>query len=133
MTPEVVPLKVIMVNVPPVPTEDFLGGTASLDDRTIFRWVTVFRYPEGVGVEEGDDWYINVHASEVMRQPGLTRFFSYRVLPRPCRCEGIFDVLAPASRSFPTGIGVSSCGTRSGNGASIVPSPPVYTPPPWLL
>ena len=34
--------------------------------------------PKGVSVEEGDDWYVNVHAKEVMQQPGLTRFFSYQ-------------------------------------------------------
>ena len=62
MTPEVVPLRVIMVNVPVAPTEDFMGADLSLDDKTILRWVTVHRYPEGVSVEEGDDWFINVHA-----------------------------------------------------------------------
>jgi hypothetical protein len=98
MTPEVVPLRVIMVNVPVAPTEDFLGSDLALDDKTILRWITVFRYPEGVSVEKGDNWYINVHAPHVMRQPGLTRFFSYRVLPSavPVR-KGASKFLHPGS------------------------------------
>jgi hypothetical protein len=83
MTKEVVPLKVIMVNVPVSPTEDFWGREASFDDRTILRWLTVFRYPRGVSFEAGDDWYLNTHVPEVMRQPGLTRYFSYRVIAPP--------------------------------------------------
>jgi hypothetical protein len=66
----------IVVNMPAEPTEDFLGGKCCFDDHTILRWVTVFRYPDGVSVEEGEDWYLNTHVPEVMKQPGLTRFFS---------------------------------------------------------
>ena len=57
MTKEVVPLKVIMVNVPATPSEDLLGKGTSFEEKTILRWLIAFRYPEGVSVEEGDDWY----------------------------------------------------------------------------
>ncbi len=83
MTKEVVPLKVIMVNVPAVPTEDLLGKGTSFEERTILRWLIAFRYPEGVGVEEGDDWYVNVHARKSCSSRGCTRFFSYRVIAPP--------------------------------------------------
>jgi hypothetical protein len=66
--------------VPPRPTEDFKGAGLSLDDGNILRWVTVFKYPEGVSKEEGDDWYINIHAREVAEQPELKRFFSFHAV-----------------------------------------------------
>lgn len=70
------------IQVPAAPTEDFMGWDASFDDHSILRWVCMFRYPEGVSQEEGDDWYINTHAPEVMQQKGLTRFFSYKACPQ---------------------------------------------------
>jgi hypothetical protein len=134
MTPEVVPLRVIMANVPVAPTEDFKGSGLSLDDKTILRWVTVFRYPEGVGVEEGDDWYVNVHAPEVALQPGLTRFFSYRVLPSqvPVR-KGVSTFLHPRSSVSSGWHRVSELWYENGNGwvESIITSPPAYTKPSW--
>lgn len=134
MTPEVVPLRVIMVNVPPAPTEDFKGAELSIDDTTILRWVTVFRYPEGVSVEEGDDWYVNVHAPEVVRQPGLTRFFSYRVLPSPVPVRpGISTFLHPRSEISSNWHRVSELWYENANGwvESVVTSPSAYTKPPW--
>ena len=38
------------------------------------------RYPEGVSVQEGEDWYVNVHAKEVINQPDLKRYFSFSVI-----------------------------------------------------
>jgi hypothetical protein len=134
MTPEVVPLRVIMVNVPVAPTEDFLGSDLALDDKTILRWITVFRYPEGVSVEKGDNWYINVHAPHVMRQPGLTRFFSYRVLPSavPVR-KGASKFLHPGSEVSSNWHRVSEMWFENSNGwvESIIKSPPGYSKPVW--
>ena len=134
MTPEVVPLKVIMVNVPPAPTEDFLGSGLSHDDRTILRWLVVFRYPPGVSAEEGDDWYINVHAREAMEQPGLTRFFSYRVLPTevPVR-KGVTTFLHPRSEVSSDWHRVTEQWYENSKGwvESVVTAPPAYTGPPW--
>ena len=134
MTPEVVPLRVIMVNVPATPTEDFLGSDRSLDDKTILRWVTVFRYPEGVSVDDGDDWFVNVHAPEVMRQPALTRFFSYRVIPSqvPVR-KGVSSFLHPRSQVSSDWHRVSELWYENGNGwvESVLASPPSYSKPAW--
>ena len=134
MTPEVVPLRVIMVNVPVAPTEDFLGSGRSLDEKTILRWVTVHRYPEGVGVEEGDDWFVNVHAPEVMRQPDLTRFFSYRVLASqvPVR-KGASTFLHASSSISSNWHRVSELWYEDGRGwaQSVLESPPAYTKPAW--
>ena len=134
MTPEVAPLRVIMVNVPVAPTDDFLGRGSSLDDRTILRWVTVFRYPPGVGIEEGDDWYVNVHAPEVMRQQGLTRFFSYKVIPSPVSVRrGSSTFLHPRSEVSSDWHRVSEQWYENANGwvDSVITSPPAYTAPPW--
>ena len=134
MTPEVVPLRVIMVNVPVAPTEDFLGAGLSLDDKTILRWVTVHRYPEGVSPEKGDDWFINVHAPCVMRQPGLIRFFSYRVLPSqvPVR-KGASKFLHPQSEVSSNWHRVSELWYENSNGwaESVLASPPDYSKPAW--
>ena len=46
----------------------------------MLRWFILMRYPEGVSREKGDDWFLTIHAPEVARQPGLSRFFSYRVI-----------------------------------------------------
>lgn len=134
MTPEVAPLRVIMVNVPAIPADDFMGGGSSRDDKTILRWLVVFRYPAGVSAEEGDDWYVNVHAREVMQQPGLTRFFSYRVLPTQVAVKaGVSTFLHPRSEVSSDWHRVSEQWYENGNGwvESIITSPPVYTTPPW--
>ena len=134
MTPEVVPLRVIMVNVPVAPTEDFAGGDRSLDDKTILRWVMVFRYPEGVSVEQGDDWYVNVHAPQVLRQPGLTRFFSYKVIPSPVSVrKGASTFLHPRSQVTSNWHRVSEQWYENANGwvESVITSPPAYAKPTW--
>jgi len=134
MTKEVVPLKVIMVNVPAAPTEDFLGREASFAERTIFRWLTVFRYPEGVSVEEGEDWYLNVHAPEVMKQPGLTRFFSYKVIAPPVAVEKVLPAfMHPQSTVSANWHRVSELWYENARGwvDSVIERPPQYTKPEW--
>jgi hypothetical protein len=134
MTPEVVPLRVIMVNVPPAPTEDFKGAGLSIDDTTVLRWVTVFRYPEGVSVEEGDDWYLNIHAPEVLQQNGLNRFFSYRILPSPVPVrKGASTFLHPRSQVSSDWHRVSELWYENADGwvGSVVTALPAYTKPAW--
>jgi len=134
MTREVVPLKVIMVNVPASPTEDFKGKETSIDEKTILRWVIVFKYPEGVSLEDGEDWYLNVHANEVMQQPGLTGFFSYRTLPPRAGLQGgVPAFLHPQSSMSADWHRVSEQWYENADGwvDSIVASPPSYTRPPW--
>jgi hypothetical protein len=134
MTPEVVPLKVAMVDLPATPTEDFLGRETSIEERTILRWVIAFKYPEGVDPEVGDEWYLNVHAREVMQQPGLTRFFSYRVLTsRQFGKGGAPSFLHPRSSMLGGWHRVTEQWYEDGNGwaRSVLESPPAYTAPPW--
>lgn len=80
------PRQVVRCVVPARATEDFRGGEQSPRDyRSILRWVTAFKLPRGVSAEEGDRWYLDTHAKEVLTQPGLTRFISHKVVPTPGR------------------------------------------------
>ena len=99
------------------PTEDFKGRGLTLDDGTILRWLNAIKYPAGVSVEEGDDWYINVHAPEVCAQKGLKRFFS---------SKAIAPHVGPWAR-------VSELWYEDANSwrQAVIEQPPHYTPPPW--
>jgi hypothetical protein len=66
--------------VPIAPTQDFLGNELNPWSTSIIRWLTIFRYPDNISIDEGEDWFINVHSREVMKQPGLLRYFSYRMI-----------------------------------------------------
>ncbi|MGB9660755.1 MAG: hypothetical protein ACPL5F_01895 [Moorellaceae bacterium] len=104
--------------VPRRPTEDFKGRGLTLDDGTNLRWIIAIKYPEGVPVDEGEDWYLNVHAKEVMAQPGLKRFFSFRVLEQP--------KVGPWIR-------ISEQWYENANAwhRAVIEEPPLYTKPPW--
>jgi hypothetical protein len=105
--------------VDPRPPQDFKGSGLRLLDGNIIRWVTVFKYPQGVPVKEGDDWYINVHAKEVVEQPGLKRFFS-------------FNAVEPSSMVGPF-IRVSELWYENGTAwrKAVVESKVKYTKPAW--
>jgi hypothetical protein len=66
--------------IPAQPTEDFMGHEIQPFERQQLRWFVLMRYPEGVSREEGDEWFLKVHAPEVCQQRGLYRFFSYKVV-----------------------------------------------------
>ena len=69
---------------PAKPTHDFLGQRAFTPfEKTYIRWYILFRYPDGVSVDEGDNWFIETHAKEAMQQPGLLRYFAHRIVAVP--------------------------------------------------
>lgn len=107
--------------VPARPTEDFKGGDIALNNyRSILRWYMVFKYPAGVPKDEADRWYLDVHAKEVLNQPGLTRFFSHKVVtPKP----GEPDIWHRASELWYDDFDAWH--------NAVVVSPPHYTKPPW--
>jgi hypothetical protein len=137
MTPQPGKMEVVIVSVPAEPTEDFMGAELRYGEKTILRWVTVFRYPDGVSLEEGEDWYLNVHVPEVIQQPGLIRFFSHKALPGS-------PLPGHSSKQKPF---VTDCGpllplqwhrvselwyeNQTGWTDSIIKSPPQYTKPSW--
>lgn len=76
------PRQVVRCVVPARATDDFKGSElAPSQYRSILRWLVAFKLPSGVSAEEGDRWYLDVHAPEVLKQPGLTRFVSHKVIP----------------------------------------------------
>ena len=69
-----------------------------------------------------------------MRQPGLTRFFSYRVLPAPVPVrKGASNFLHARSEVSSNWHRVSEQWYENSNGwvESIITSPPSYTKPSW--
>jgi hypothetical protein len=82
--------------VPLDPVDDFKGWETLPRKKNVLRWYVLMRYPEGVSLEQGEDWFLNVHCKEVLNQPKLTRFFSRKTLKptpplpgtwRPCDLE----------------------------------------------
>lgn len=134
MTPEPAPMDVVIVSVPAEPTEDFVGSDMVYGEKTILRWLCIFRYPEGVSVEEGDRWYLTVHVPEVLKQPGLIRFFSHKAMTGEVPGRGSAK-LKPFFKNPPrTGFHrVSELWYENNNGwvESILQSPPEYTKPSW--
>jgi hypothetical protein len=63
--------------------DNFLSGKYTTDEKTYIRWYTVTKYPQGVSLEEGEDWFLNVHAKEVVQQPRLMKYFSSRAVEVP--------------------------------------------------
>ena len=134
-TPEPAPMDVAVCVVPAAPTEDFLGSDLTMDEKTIFRWLIVFKYPDGVSAEEGERWFLDVHAKEVMRQPGLTRFFSYKAVAAglPESAPGQKSFMRQATRLRQGWHRLSEQWYENANGwrKSVIESPPQYTKPPW--
>jgi len=80
--------KVATCFVPGQPSNDFMGGDFQPHEKSILRWYVLFKYPDGVSHEEGEKWFLDVHAQEIMKQPRLYRFFSYRVIKDPIGLPG---------------------------------------------
>ena len=68
----------------PVFWEDDYKGTGRLtDDGPNFRWLFLFKYPEGVWNDEGETWFKEVFAPQVAANPEVNRFLSSRQLDDP--------------------------------------------------
>jgi hypothetical protein len=99
------------------PTEDFKGKGMTLDAGPSIRWLNAIRYPHGVSLEQGEQWYLKTHAPEVAQQPGLKRFVSYKVVePRTGPFVRISELWYDNARAWRT---------------AVLESPPRYTAPPW--
>ncbi len=110
----------VLTGAPLVPDQDFKGKELSLNGhKSILRWYIAIKYPEGVSVEEGDDWYLNVHAKEVLQQPGLTRYFTSRTVQRPLRLTPWHRIAEQWYEDF------------NGWRKSVIESPLKYTRPRW--
>lgn len=107
--------------VPARATEDFLGGEVPLNDYpSILRWFVAFRYPDGVSIEEGEEWYLSVHAPETLRQQGLRRFTSHKANLTPDGKRPLWHRLSELWYD-----------DFSAWRNAVIEAPPSYTPPPW--
>jgi hypothetical protein len=134
-TPPPVSPKVATCFVPTQPTEDFLGWEIRPHDRQVLRWFIMFRYPPGVPLDEGEEWFLGTHVPEVMRQPGLYRFFSHRTVHVE---SGLPGTWAPSDRPPPGHVRhdwVRCCELWYENfddwRRSVIEAPPAYTKPAW--
>jgi len=118
-----------VISVPALPTENFLVKQLDPEKTTILRWVCGIRYPEGVDVEEGEKWYKEIHAPEVLKQEGLIGFYSYKAIIEKGAIMGPEDMEA---RRRPW-IRLSEMWYKNFADwrKAVIDSPPVYTPPPW--
>lgn len=127
--------KVATCFTPGQPTEDFLGSELQPREKNVLRWYILLKYPDGVSTEEGEKWFLNIHVKEMMKQPGLYRFFSYKVIKEPISLPGTW---APGKTPPPDTI-INSwdrlCELWYENfdnwHESVVNSPPEYTKPSW--
>jgi hypothetical protein len=71
------------IMVPANPTDVFYDSDPHPEKTTILRWITIIRYPEGVSVEDGEKWFLEVHAKEAVKQPGLLKFVSHLAWENP--------------------------------------------------
>lgn len=65
---------------PAQPTHDFMGGSIQPHEKQALRWYVLFKFPDGVSKEDGDAWFLDVHAKELMKQPGLYRLFATKAV-----------------------------------------------------
>ena len=98
------------------------------------RWVTVITYPEGVSVEEGEKWFLEVHAKEAVKQPGLLKFVSHRTLnyneemPSGDMTPEMMEFM---SRPRPVRLCEYWYNDFNAWRKAVLESPPDYTTPPW--
>lgn len=124
------PYPPVQLYAPALPTNDFKGRGTPPDEHTILRWFIAFKYPEGVPIDEAEDWYVKVHAPEAKQQQGLTRFFSTRGLELP---EKWIRAVSPKHPHQYPWHRVSEMWYENYDTwrDSVIDNPPAYTPPPW--
>ena len=111
--------------VPANPTEVFYDSDPHPDNTPILRWVTMFRYPEGISDEEGEKWFLEVHAKEAVKQPGLLKFVSY-LAPAELKDGGMGVHVKFWDRVCEYWYADFDAWRKA-----VLDSPPDYTEPPW--
>ncbi len=128
--------KVAISFIPTQATVDFMGSELQPHERNVLRWVIMFRFPDGVDKKEGEDWFLNVHAKEVMQQTGLYRFFGYRTIKEQFRLPGSwppdsFKGSNERGSTYWDWVVEMWYETFDDWHKSIIDSPPKYSMPPW--
>jgi hypothetical protein len=132
--PKVFP-RVAACFVPTRPTETFMAAEFPPLEKAPLRWLVLFRYPDGVSREQGEEWFLGTHAREVARQPGLCRFVSYQVILESLKVPGRWQpgVLPSADRVKTSWDRVVELWYETFDDwrDSVITSPPAYTKPAW--
>ncbi len=145
--------KQTVVMVTAKPTEEFYDPDPMPGETPLFRWVQIIRYPEGVSDEEGEKWFLEVHAKEALKQPGLLKFISYRTLTDASEKMNELMSKYMSIPSLNAGAGTGAPGGAAPSGMpktkawirvneywykdvdawrkAVLESPPKYTAPPW--
>jgi hypothetical protein len=146
--------KQTVVMVPAKPTEEFYDPDPMPLETPLFRWVQIIRYPDNISIEEGEKWFLNVHAKEAIKQPGLIKFVSYRTLTEASEKMNQLMSQFTTIPSLNAGAGGSQGGSSPSMGAmpktkawvrvneywyrdadawrkAVLESPPKYTAPSW--
>ena len=119
-------VKRVLVMVPAKPTETFFNSSPEREDTKFIRWVTAIRYPEGVSVEDGEKWFLEVHAREAVKQPGLLKFVSYRVMEELSKNKMPWKIDRMWSRINEYWYEDFDAWRKA-----VIESPPEYTSPSW--
>jgi hypothetical protein len=132
--------KQTVVMVPANPTEWFYDSDPHPEDTSILRWVTIFRYPDGVSKEAGDKWFLETHAKEAVKQPGLLRFVGHRVahlkdgaMMNMPDMEGLDPDMTPGMPGGQSWAWVCEYWYKDFDAwrKAVLDSPPPYTTPSW--
>lgn len=115
---------VYAAKIPAVPTEFFLDTSPNPEQTTIIRWIQLIKYPGNVSTEDGEKWFLEVHAKEALKQPGLLKFISYK-----CIDKSRFTRASSANEW----VRVNEYWYKSLDDwrKAIIEDPPQYTPPSW--
>jgi hypothetical protein len=143
--------------VPALPTEEFYDPDPNPEQTPIIRWIQAIRYPDGVSVEQGEKWFLEVHAKEALKQPGLLKFISYKCLARGGIPGASNNATAASGGAAPVGSAPGNPGMQAPGKApagadmpkswvrvneywykdfdawrkAVIDSPPKYTAPSW--
>jgi hypothetical protein len=132
--------KQTVVMVSANPTEEFYDSDPHPEDTSILRWVTITRYPEGVSEEAGEKWFLETHAKEAVKQPGLLKFVSHRVaslkdgaMMNMPDMEGLDPDMTPGMPGGQSWVRVCEYWYTDFDAwrKAVLDSPPAYTTPPW--
>lgn len=87
--------------------DDFKGSDRTIEDGPNYRWLVIFKYPDGVSREEGDAWFRESFVPQAVSQPEVTRFLSSRVLdaPKTGPFQRIAELWFQDSRHWETAVG----------------------------
>lgn len=106
--------------VPANPTEDFLEKEPTPEATPIIRFYSLFSYPDGVSIEDGEKWYLEVHSQEAKEEPGLLRYISHKAIlensPMTWAAHRLTECWFESIDAWRT---------------ATVDSTIAYTPPPW--